>query len=71
MFVWYRDRGVILGGIGAGAALAAALANTPRVRALLLLAPPLLTLAGERDTPDDPLAEVRAAVLSPRREAPR
>ncbi|CAH0625721.1 unnamed protein product [Chrysodeixis includens] len=57
------DRGVILGGAGAGAALAAALASTPRVRALLLLAPPLLTLAGERDTPDDPLAEIRLPML--------
>ncbi|KAJ8719890.1 hypothetical protein PYW08_012065 [Mythimna loreyi] len=77
-----RERPVILGGIGAGAALATALvgagaaggagagaggaagaAGAGGVRGLLLLAPPLLTAEGARDTPDDVLAEVRLPML--------
>ncbi|KAJ8720470.1 hypothetical protein PYW07_012513 [Mythimna separata] len=58
------SRPVILGGIGAGAALVTALAGgAAGVRGLLLLAPPLLTAEGARDTPDDALADVRLPML--------
>ncbi|XP_068630222.1 KAT8 regulatory NSL complex subunit 3 [Battus philenor] len=61
-------RYVVLGGAGAGAALCATLAAGgasagPRPRALLLLAPPLLTAEGPRDEPDDILHEVRVPML--------
>lgn len=50
---------MVLGGCGAGAALAAALACGARgLRGLALLAPPLLTAEGARDAADDPLHEV-------------
>ncbi|XP_045537065.1 uncharacterized protein LOC123721679 [Papilio machaon] len=62
------ERPVVLGGCGAGAALAAALAaggaaGGARARALLLLAPPLLTAEGPRDEPDDVLHELRMPML--------
>ncbi|CAB3240620.1 unnamed protein product [Arctia plantaginis] len=60
------DRSVILGGFGAGASLCAALAANlapPSVRGLVLLALPLLTAEGPRDSPDDLLAELRLPLL--------
>ncbi|KAF9414899.1 hypothetical protein HW555_007290 [Spodoptera exigua] len=57
------ERPVVLGGAGPGAALAAALAASSRARALLLLAPPLLTAEGERDAAEDALAELRVPAL--------
>ncbi|CAG4992683.1 unnamed protein product [Colias eurytheme] len=62
------ERPVLLGGWGAGAALAAWLARgaaARRVRGLLLLAPPLLTAEGPRDAPDDLLAEVSPRLVCP------
>lgn len=57
-------RGVIVGGVGAGAAVSAAAATgAPGVRGALLLAPALLTPEGPRDAPDDPFAEVGVPLL--------
>ncbi|GBP10795.1 KAT8 regulatory NSL complex subunit 3 [Eumeta japonica] len=55
-----------LGGVGAGAALALQLAGgvgSGAPRPLLLLAPPLLTAEGSRDTPDDPIADTPHPIL--------
>ncbi|XP_075977392.1 KAT8 regulatory NSL complex subunit 3-like [Anticarsia gemmatalis] len=63
------ERPVILGGAGMGATLCLALAGAAggvgagRVCGLMLLAPPLLTAEGPRDSPDDPLAEIRLPML--------
>ncbi|XP_045524703.1 uncharacterized protein LOC123714486 [Pieris brassicae] len=53
------SRPVMLGGFGAGAALAARLASARGVRGAVLLAPPLLTAEG----PDEPPGEAPAAAL--------
>lgn len=54
-----RSRAVVLGGCGAAATLAARLVNARGVRAVLLLAPPLVTAEG----PDEPLGEARVPAL--------
>ncbi|XP_047521210.1 KAT8 regulatory NSL complex subunit 3-like isoform X1 [Pieris napi] len=53
------SRPVVLGGFGAGAALAARLASARGVRGAVLLAPPLLTAEG----PDEPPGEAPSAAL--------
>lgn len=47
------ERPVVLGGLGAGATLAAALAGGTRARALVLLAPALVTAEGAREAADE------------------
>lgn len=58
---------MFLGGLGAGAALCAALAAAGggggRLRGLLLLAPPLRSAGGARDGPAAPLGELRLPLL--------
>lgn len=59
------ERGVVVGGAGAGAALGAWLAGAGAgaVRGLVLVAPALETAEGARDSPEDALREVRVPTL--------